>query len=186
MIKRDSYLNKLIDYKDKDIIKIITGIRRSGKSYLLFNIYYDYLISEGIDVSHIIKINLESIHFEELRESKSLYSYLEGKIVDSNKYYIFLDEVQLLDKFEDVVNGIKTDFNCDLYITGSNSKFLSSEINTKLRGRGIEIKIFPLSFKEFYDEKEDIDKAFSEYIKYGVLPYINSLEKEYEKKNIYK
>ena len=104
------------------------------------------------------------------------YEYQNNK-----KYYIFIDEIQLMDKFEDVVNGIKTDFNCDLYITGSNSKLLSSEINTKLRGRGIEIKVYPLSFKEFYDGKTDKNTAFNEYIKYGGLPYINSLDKEYEK-----
>lgn len=183
MIKRNYYLNKLIDYKDKDIVKIITGIRRSGKSFLLFNIFYDYLISCGIDDSHIIKINLESFHNEKLRNPERLFNYLEERINDSSKYYIFIDEIQMLDNFEDVVNGIKIDFNCDLYITGSNSKLLSSEINTKLRGRGIEIKIFPLSFNEFYNGIDNIDKAFNEYIMYGGLPYINSLDKEYEKKD---
>jgi len=182
MIKRDYYLNKLIDYKDKDVIKIITGIRRCGKSFLLFNIYYDYLISIGIKEDNIIKVNLESIRYEDLRNPNSLFEYLEKKINGKDKYYIFIDEIQLMDKFEDVLNGIKADFNCDLYITGSNSKLLSSEINTKLRGRGIEIKVYPLSFKEFYDGKEDINVAFNQYIKYGGLPYINSLDKEYEKK----
>jgi len=182
MIKRDYYLNKLIDYKDKDIIKIITGIRHSGKSFLLFNIFYDYLINLGIEDSHIIKINLESIRYEKLRNPEMLFNYIEGRIVDSKKYYIFIDEIQMLDRFEDVINGIKSDFNCDIYITGSNSKLLSSEINTKLRGRGIEIKMYPLSFKEFYNHDDDIDEAFKEYIKYGGLPYINSLDKEYEKK----
>lgn len=182
MIKRDYYLNKLIDYKDKDIIKIITGIRRCGKSYLLFNIYYNYLLSIGIKDKNIIKINLESIKNEDLRNSNNLYNYLESLIKDNNKYYIFIDEIQLLDKFEDVVNGIKIDFNCDLYITGSNSKLLSSEINTKLRGRGIEIKVFPLSFKEFYDNKSDIKKSFNEYIRYGGLPQVCLLDKDYEKK----
>lgn len=181
MIKRDYYLNKLIDYKDKEIVKIITGIRRSGKSFLLFNIYNDYLISIGVDEFHIIKINLESFKFEKLRNPIELYSYLEEKITDSKKYYIFIDEIQLLEKFEDVVNGIIIDFNCDLYITGSNSKLLSSEINTKLRGRGIEIKIFPLSFKEFYNAEKSIDASFNEFVKYGGLPYITQLDKDYEK-----
>lgn len=181
MIKRDDYLNKLIDYKDKDIIKIITGIRRCGKSFLLFNIYYDYLISVGVLDSHIIKINLESIRNEKLRNPNSLFEFLENKITDKERYYIFIDEIQMIDSFEDVVNGIKTDFNCDLYITGSNSKLLSSEINTKLRGRGIEIKVYPLSFKEFYDGKSEVSKAFFEYIKYGGLPYLFSVDKEYEK-----
>lgn len=182
MIKRDYYLNKLIDYKDKDIIKIITGIRRCGKSYLLFNIYYDYLISIGVKEKNIIKINLESIRYEKLRNPNSLFDYIENKINDKERYYIFIDEIQLVDQFENVVNGIKIDFNCDLYITGSNSKLLSSEINTKLRGRGIEIKVYPLSFKEYYDGVTDIKLAFNSYIKFGGLPYINSLDKEYEKK----
>ena len=182
MIKRDYYLNKLIDYKDKDIIKIITGIRRCGKSFLLFNIYYDYLISVGVDEKHIIKINLESIRYEKFKNPNVLFEYIETAIKDKERYYIFIDEIQLLDKFEDVVNGLKTDFNCDLYITGSNSKLLSSEINTKLRGRGIEIKVYPLSFKEFYDGTSDKKTAFNDYIKFGGMPYINSLDKEYEKK----
>ena len=181
MIKRDYYLKKLIDYKDKDIVKIITGIRRCGKSYLLFNIYYEYLLSVGIKEENIIRINLESIRYKNLREPEKLFQYLDNLIKKDERYYIFIDEIQLLDQFEDVVNGIKIDFDCDLYITGSNSKLLSSEINTKLRGRGIEIKVFPLSFKEFYDGTSDKNVAFNEYIKYGGLPYINSLDKEYEK-----
>jgi len=182
MIKRDYYLNKLIDYKDKDIVKIITGIRRCGKSYLLFNIYYDYLLSKGVKDEFIIKINLESIKYEKYRNASTLFEYLENKIKKDNKYYIFIDEIQLIDNFEDLVNGIKIDFNSDLYITGSNSKLLSSEINTKLRGRGIEIRVFPLSFKEFYDGISDKAESFNDYIKYGGLPYITSLDKEYEKK----
>lgn len=181
MIKRDYYLKKLIDYKDKEIVKIITGIRRCGKSYLLFNIYYDYLLSVGIKEENIIRINLESIRYKNLREPEKLFQYLDNLIKKDERYYIFIDEIQLIDQFEDVVNGIKIDFDCDLYITGSNSKLLSSEINTKLRGRGIEIKVFPLSFKEFYDGTSDKNVAFNEYIKYGGLPYINSLDKEYEK-----
>lgn len=181
MIKRDYYLNRLIDYKDKDIIKIITGVKNSDNSYLLFNIYYDYLLSVGIKEENIIRINLESIRYKNLREPEKLFQYLDNLIKKDERYYIFIDEIQLLDQFEDVVNGIKIDFDCDLYITGSNSKLLSSEINTKLRGRGIEIKVFPLSFKEFYDGTSDKNVAFNEYIKYGGLPYINSLDKEYEK-----
>lgn len=186
MIKRDYYLNKLIDYKDKDIVKIITGIRRCGKSYLLFNIYYDYLISIGIKDEYIIKINLESIKYEKYRNATTLFEYLENKIIKGRRYYIFIDEIQLIDNFEDLVNGIKIDFDCDLYITGSNSKLLSSEINTKLRGRGIEIKVYPLSFKEFYDGVSDKTKSFNNYIKYGGLPYLTSLDKEYEKKEYLK
>lgn len=182
MIKRDLLLSKLIDYKDKDIVKIITGIRRCGKSYLLFEIYYKYLIDSGIDKNHIISINLESNKFTNLRNINALYDYINKRIIDDNKYYIFIDEIQLIDNFEDLVNGIKIDFNCDLYITGSNSKLLSSEINTKLRGRGIEIKVYPLSFKEFYDHRGgDIKQTFKEYIMYGGMPYISTLDKAYEK-----
>jgi predicted AAA+ superfamily ATPase len=182
MIKRDSLLQKLISYKDKDIIKIITGIRRCGKSYLLFNIYYNYLVESGVDKEHIILINLESKKNEYLRNSDNLYNYIENKIIDNEKYYIFIDEIQMVEDFEDVVNGLKTDFNSDLYITGSNSKLLSSDINTKLRGRGIEIKVFPLSFKEYYDNiKGDKQAAFNDYVLYGGMPYISTLEKDYEK-----
>ena len=138
MIRRDLLLEKLIDYKDKDIVKIITGIRRCGKSYLLFSIYYQYLLNHGVDKNHIILINLESKKNESLRDSDALYKYVQSNIKDDEKYYIFIDEIQTIDDFEDVVNGIKTDFNSDLYITGSNSKLLSSDINTKLRGRGLK------------------------------------------------
>lgn len=182
MIKRDLLLAKLIDYKDKDIIKIITGIRRCGKSYLLFEIYYKYLIEHGVKKDHILPISLESIKHAPLRNGNSLYDYIEKKIVDDERYYIFIDEIQLVDHFEDLVNGIKIDFNCDLYITGSNSKLLSSEINTKLRGRGIEIRAYPLSFQEFYENKGgDIQKAFREYILYGGMPYVSTVDKEHEK-----
>lgn len=181
-IKRDALLSKLIDYKDKDIIKIITGIRRCGKSYLLFEIFYQYLIQQGIDKEHIIKINLEPKKNENLRDGNQLYQYVEKQILDEKRYYIFIDEIQMVDGFEDVVNGIKNDFNSDLYITGSNSKLLSSDINTKLRGRGIEIKIYPLSFKEYYENiGGDRQKAFNSYIMYGGMPYLMSLNKDYEK-----
>ena len=181
-IKRDALLSKLIDYKDKDIIKIITGIRRCGKSYLLFEIFYQYLIQQGIDKEHIIRINLESKKNENLRDRNQLYQYVEKQILDEKRYYIFIDEIQMVDGFEDVVNGIKNDFNSDLYITGSNSKLLSSDINTKLRGRGIEIKIYPLSFKEYYENiGGDRQKAFNSYIMYGGMPYLMSLNKDYEK-----
>ena len=182
MIKRDALLNKLIDYKDKDIIKIITGIRRCGKSYLLFEIYYDYLINHDVDQDHIILVNLESKKNESLRNADNLYKYIESKITDNHKYYVFIDEIQNVKDFEDVVNGVKTDFNTDIYITGSNSKLLSSEINTKLRGRGIEIKVYPLSFKEYFDNVGgDKQKAFNDYIMYGGMPYVSTLDKEYEK-----
>lgn len=182
MIQRNSLLNKLIDYKDKDIIKIITGVRRCGKSFLLFKIFYNYLIESGIEKEHIILINLESKKNEHLRNADKLYKYVNDSILDNDRYYIFIDEIQFVDGFEDVVNGIKTDFNSDLYITGSNSKLLSSDINTRLRGRGIEIKVYPLSFKELYENiGGDKQKVFNDYIMYGGMPYIATLTKEYEK-----
>lgn len=182
-LKRDFYLQKFINLKDKDIIKVITGIRRCGKSYLLFNIYYSWLINQGIKEDHILTVNLESMKNEHLRDAHKLYDFIFSQIKDTSKYYIFIDEVQLCSGFEDVVNGIKNDYNTDVYITGSNSKLLSSDINTKLRGRGMEIRIFPLSFKEYYEwaggEKEN---AFKEYVLYGGLPFITHLDTEYEKK----
>ena len=131
-------------------------------------------------------MNLESIRYEKLRDPNDLFNYLDNLIDKKEKYYIFIDEIQLVDKFEDVLNGIKIDFNYDLYVTGSDSTLLFSEINTRLRGRGIEIKVYPLSFKEYYDNSIDIKIAFNNYIKFGGLPYVSTLDKEYEKKNIFK
>ena len=125
MIERTEYLEELKRWKDKDLIKVVTGIRRCGKSYLLFNIYYEYLIESGVEKDHIILINLESKKNEHLRNADVLYKYIEKNILDDEKYYIFIDEIQMVDNFEDVVNGVKTDFNSDLYIIGSNSKLLS-------------------------------------------------------------
>ena len=180
MIKRESLLKKLIDYKDKDIIKIITGIRRCGKSYLLFNIYYKYLIESGVDKNHIILINLESKKNEHLRNADVLYKYIGKNISDDEKYYIFIDEIQMVDNFEDVVNGVKTDFNSDLYITGSNSKLLSGELATHLTGRYFEVKMYPFSFKEFLDYKQQSssEELFGEYLEYGGFPQLFSLNDE--------
>lgn len=172
-LNRQKYLDKLISQKDKDIVKVITGIRRCGKSVLLFNIYYDYLVSSGVNKDHIIKINLETKKNEVLRNSDALYNDIVKQIVDDGKYYVFIDEIQFVDNFEDIVNGLRVDYNCDVYITGSNSKLLSKDINTKMRGRSIEIKVYPLSFAEFYDyyggEKR---QCFNNYLLYGGLPYL--------------
>ncbi|HRT68734.1 MAG TPA: ATP-binding protein [Bacilli bacterium] len=173
MIKRDYYLNKLISYKDKDLIKVITGIKRVGKSFLLFNLYYDYLIKLGIEKSNIIKINLESDKMKFLRNPAELSEYVNSKINNNEKYYLFIDEIQYVNDFEDVVNGLRVDLNVDIYLTGSNSKLLSSDINTKLRGRSIEIKVYPLSFIEYHNYyKRDIYDDFNEYLLYGGLPYL--------------
>ena len=180
-IKRQRYLDKLISQKDKDIIKVITGIRRCGKSVLLFNIYYDYLISSGVDKNHIIKINLETKKSEHLRNSDTLYNAIVAQITDDNRYYVFIDEIQLVNNFEDIVNGLKVDYNCDIYITGSNSKLLSKDINTKMRGRSMEIKVYPLSFSEYYEYfGGDKRQCFNNYLMYGGLPYLLS---ENENKN---
>ncbi len=182
-INRDQLLEKLIRYRKKDIVKIITGIRRCGKSVLLNEIYYDYLLSDGVPSDHIIKVSLDLRKWKKLRDSDALYDYLAQEIKDDDLYYIFLDEVQLADGFEEVVNSIKSEFNTDIYITGSNSKLLSHDINTLFRGRGIEIKVFPLSFSEFLSFRQ-IDKmeAFDEYVRFGGLPYAVMETEEQEKR----
>ncbi len=182
IIQRKKYLEKLIRYKDKDIVKIITGIRRCGKSVLLNEIFYKFLLESGIEKNHIIKLSFDMKKWERLRDGNALYEYINEQIVDDERYYIFLDEIQMVDGFEEAVNGIKAEFNSDVYITGSNSKLLSSDINTIFRGRGIEIKVFPLSFEEFYSYR-NIDKndAFNEYVMFGGLPYVVTQENRADK-----
>lgn len=180
-INRQKYLDKLISQKDKDIVKVITGIRRCGKTVLLFDIYYDYLLSIGIKKDNIVKINLETKKNESLRNADALYHAIVEKILNDDRYYIFIDEIQMVDGFEDVVNGLRVDHNCDVYITGSNSKLLSKDINTKMRGRSIEIKVYPLSFAEFYDYYGgDKRECFNNYLMYGGLPYLVT---EFDNKN---
>lgn len=172
-INRQKYLDKLISQKDKDIVKVITGIRRCGKSVLLFNIYYDYLLSIGVNKENIIKVNLETKRNEGLRDADALYNAVVEQIVTDEKYYVLIDEIQFVDGFEDIVNGLRVDYNCDVYITGSNSKLLSKDINTKMRGRSIEIKVYPLSFAEFYAYYGgDKRQCFNNYLMYGGLPYL--------------
>ena len=181
-IKRDYYLNKLISKKENKLIKIITGIRRSGKSYLLDPIFKNYLLDSGVDENHIIKLELDSIENEEYTNPKKLYEYIMNKITDNNTYYIILDEIQNVDNFESVLNSFLRKSNLDVYVTGSNSKFLSSDIITEFRGRGDEIKVYPLSFSEFlsvYDGTEV--KGLDEYIIYGGLPLITTFKTSEEK-----
>lgn len=171
MIARDEYLNKLISKKMNGMVKVVTGIRRCGKSYLLFNIFKNHLIECGIKEDHIIQVVLDNVESEELLDKKKLNEYIKSKIMDSNEYYILIDEVQMVDGFETVLNGLLRLQNVDCYVTGSNSKFLSSDIITEFRGRGDEIRIHPLSFKEFYDSFEgDKSKAYEEYSLYGGMP----------------
>lgn len=183
-VRREKYIDFLLKQKDKDIVKIITGIRRSGKSTILFELYYDELISIGVAEDHIIKIALDNIKNEDLLNAGALYQNIEGQIKDEGRYYIFLDEVQLVNRFEDVVNGIKRDFNCDVYITGSNSEFLSSDISTKFRGRGVELRVYPFSFKETYDfYGTDKYLLFNQYMLYGGMPYLLQEDDPVMKKN---
>ncbi len=176
MFKRNEYLKKLISWKDKDLIKAITGIRNCGKS-TLFSLYIDELKKSGIKDNHIILINLESPDFN-FANFKELYDFVKGKIKDSQKYYVFLDEVQSISEFQKAVDGLYILKNIDLYITGSNAKLLSGELATLLSGRYIEIKMLPLSFKEYkeYYKEENNEKLYLKYINNSSFPYALSLQ----------
>ena len=170
-IKRDYYLKELIDRIDNQLIKIITGIRRCGKSYLLNTIFKNYLIEQGIDEKHIIQLSLDENKNKKYLDPDVLDEYIRSLIKDKNKYYILLDEVQEVKNFESVLIGFMHISNVEIYVTGSNSKFLSSDIVTEFRGRGDEIRVYPLSFSEFYSVYEGSEeKALSEYYTYGGLP----------------
>lgn len=181
-IKRNQYLQKLIAGEGNRLIKVITGIRRCGKSFLLFNIFYNYLKENGIDDAHIIRIDLEDIRNMALRDPLHLVEYIDSRMTDSSRYYILLDEVQYVNRFEDVLNSYLKIDNADVYVTGSNSKFLSSDIITEFRGRGDEIHIYPLSFAEFYQERAgDMAEAWRDYIRYGGLPQTLLFDDEQKK-----
>lgn len=189
-IKRDEYLKQLILRKDNGMIKIITGIRRCGKSYLLFNLFKRHLIESGVGKDHIIEIALDGIENEDLREPKACYEFIKDSMKDNDKYYLLLDEVQFMPRFEEVLNSLLRMNNIDVYVTGSNSKFLSSDIVTEFRGRGDEIRIYPLSFAEFFSAYDgDYDDAWNEYMIYGGLPQVASFQTERQKaeylKNIF-
>lgn len=181
-IKRDIYLKRLINRKENNLIKIITGIRRCGKSYLLDPLFKNHLIESGVSEDHIIKLELDKEENKQYRDPHELNKYIKSQIKDKNMYYILLDEIQLVDNFEGVLNGFLYERNLDVYVTGSNSKFLSTDIITEFRGRGDEIKVFPLSFSEyasaFEGEKKD---AWNEYIMYGGLPLILSKKTDEQK-----
>lgn len=181
-IKRDVYLQKLINKRDNGLIKVITGIRRCGKSYLLDPLFKDYLIKSGVKENHIIKLELDRLENEKYHDPYKLNDYIKSKIKDNDKYYILLDEIQLVDNFESVLNGLLYMKNLDVYVTGSNSKFLSNDIITEFRGRGDEIKIFPLKFSEFVEAYEGNEyQAWGEYIIYGGMPLILSKANDEEK-----
>ncbi|MBQ8907513.1 MAG: ATP-binding protein [Clostridia bacterium] len=181
-IKRQSYLNRLINKKGNGLIKVVTGIRRCGKSYLLFNLFHEHLLDEGVDESHIIEIALDDRTNIELRNPDSMLAYVKSRIVDKEPYYIILDEVQLLDEFEDVLNSFLHIRNADVYVTGSNSKFLSSDVITEFRGRGDEIRVYPLSFREFMSVYDGtVDEGWDDYFNYGGLPLVLSCPTPEEK-----
>lgn len=186
-IKRDLYLNKLISKKHNGLIKVITGIRRCGKSYLLFTLFKEHLLAEGVDAGHIIELAFDSFENKSFRDPNVLYPYLKNQITDAAMYYILLDEVQLLADFESVLNGLSRIKNVDLYVTGSNAKFLSKDIITEFRGRGDEIRLYPLSFAEFMSvypgSKND---GWHEYMLYGGLPLIPGFQNAQQKADFLK
>ena len=183
-IARDKYLRDLINRMNNGMIKVVTGIRRSGKSYLLFKLFYEYLLSQGVLESHIIKIELDQRKNRIYRDPDVILDYIETLIEDDKQYYILLDEVQMLNDFEEVLNSLLHISNVDIYVTGSNSKFLSKDVITEFRGRGDEIHVFPLTFKEFMQVYDgDMYRGFADYIVYGGLPLISTMKTETQKVN---
>lgn len=185
IIKRDNYLKQLVDGQGNHLIKIVTGVRRCGKSFLLFELFHNHLVENGVDENHIIEVALDDLANEHLRNPHNLLSHIKQQITDRSTYYILLDEIQLADRFEEVLNSLLHVRNVDVYVTGSNSRFLSSDIVTEFRGRGDEIHLYPLSFAEFcsayHGSRND---AWKEYYTYGGLPIILSMDTE-QKKAVY-
>lgn len=172
-IKRDLYLSKLIDSKHNHLVKIVTGLRRVGKSYLLFNLFKRHLLVDGVAIDHIIEMPFDDYVNKRYRNADEFYSFVKSCLVDNSMYYVLLDEVQMLDNFVDVLNGLLHIENVDVYVTGSNARFLSSDVVTEFRGRGVQIHLNPLSFKEFmtvYDG--DSFHGLQEYMQYGGLPIV--------------
>ena len=183
-IKRDKYLNDLINRMHNGMIKVVTGIRRCGKSFLLFNIFKNYLLEEGVPASHIIAIELDQRKNKKYRDPDTILDYIESLIEDDDQYYIMLDEVQMLQEFEEVLNSLLHVRNADIYVTGSNSKFLSKDVITEFRGRGDEIHIYPLTFKEFMEAYDgDMYRGWAEYVVYGGLPLTVTMKTEEQKIN---
>lgn len=181
-IKRDLYLQQLIDRRHNGMIKVVTGVRRCGKSYLVFNLFNNYLKSNGVDDKHIIKVNLENRRNKKLRNPDALLEYIDAQLIDQDMYYILLDEVQLVEEFEDVLNSYLDVPNADVYVTGSNARFLSKDVITEFRGRGDEVKIYPLSFAEFmsaFDGSKQL--GLDEYMTFGGLPLILSYKTQEQK-----
>lgn len=170
-IKRDIYLNRLIARRHNQRIKIVTGVRRSGKSYLLFTLFDEWLKANGVDESHIIKIDLENRRNKSLRDPDALLDFIDARMEDGDMYYILIDEIQMVDEFEDVLNSYLKIKNADLYVTGSNARFLSKDIATTFRGRGDVVHIYPLSFSEYHSAfNRPKEETLPEYLLYGGLP----------------
>ena len=181
-IERNIYLNRLINRKENGLIKIVTGIRRCGKSYLLNELFVNHLKESGVKDDHIIQLALDREQNKKYHDSKLLNDYIYSNIKDKEVYYVILDEIQLVEGFEFVLNGLLYEDNVDVYVTGSNSKFLSSDIITEFRGRGDQVRVYPLSFAEFVSAYDgDKYKAWNEYITYGGLPLILSKKTDEEK-----
>ncbi len=177
LINRPIYLEQLIQHKDKDLIKIITGIRRSGKSSIL-DLFHEYLINSGVKEKNIIHINLESLKFRDFKDYISFYDYIAKKISKKGKTYLILDELQSVESWEKAIESFRIDFNVDIYITGSNAYLLSTEFSTLLSGRYVEIKVMPLSFKEFlnfnkFSTNITIDEKFQKYLQFGGMPVLS-------------
>ena len=181
-IKRNAYLQKLINRMHNGMIKVVTGIRRSGKSYLIFHIFKEYLLNNNVDEKHILSIELDRWENRQYRKPDVILEYIHSQITDKKDYYILLDEVQMLENFEDVLNSLLHISNADVYVTGSNSKFLSKDIITEFRGRGDEVHIYPVSFKEFMEVYEgDRYQGWADYVTYGGLPLAVTLKTEEQK-----
>lgn len=181
-IKRDKYLSDLVNRMNNGMIKVVTGIRRCGKSYLIFTIFKNYLKEQGVDEAHIVTIELDQRKDKKYRDPDIILEYIESRITDDEKYYVLLDEVQLLKDFEEVLNSLLHIKNIDIYVTGSNSKFLSKDVITEFRGRGDEIHIFPLTFTEFMQAYDgDIYRGWAEYVVYGGLPLTVTMKTEEQK-----
>ena len=181
-IERKLYLDKVVESRHNGMIKIITGVRRSGKSFLLFDLFADWLEAEGVSSDHIIKIDLENRRNKSLRNPDNLLEFIDSKMIDKEMYYILIDEIQLVDEFEDVLNSYLKIKNADVYVTGSNARFLSKDVITTFRGRGEEIKVFPLNFREFMSVTDkNTELAFEEFMTYGGLPQVLEYKSEERK-----
>ena len=186
-IRRDIYLNKLISKKHNGLIKVVTGMRRCGKSYLLFNLFKEYLVNEGVNENHIIEIAFDSFENRKYRDPEVLFPYLMEKIADNEMYYVLLDEVQMLDDFESVLNSLGRKKNVDVYVTGSNAKFLSKDIITEFRGRGDEVYMYPLTYSEFMSVYDgDKQEGWRDYVLFGGIPLVLGFETADQKSDFLK